>query len=142
MKVCPECRREFFPKSNRQRFCRPEHRLAWAARIHPIRYGADHRKLRRQLERVVAAGLATCSRCREPILAGEPWDLDHADDGASYLGPAHSDCNRDTAGKVRLPNSDPANTVAQWSRHWYGPANPRCPRCRQHGGPCEAAEAA
>jgi hypothetical protein len=48
--------------------------------------------------KIVAAGMARCARCGEPIIPGTPWDLDHADHPAShqngwYLGPSHRRCN-------------------------------------------------
>lgn len=35
-----------------------------------------------------------CARCKGPMLASDPIDLDHADDRLSYLGLAHAWCNR------------------------------------------------
>ena len=60
-------------------------------------YGARHQWIRRALEPLVRAGLATCARCQRRILPGEPWDLDHDDDDPlqrRYLGPSHRRCNR------------------------------------------------
>jgi hypothetical protein len=37
-----------------------------------------------------------CSHPDDLITAGVPFDLAHAADGRSYLGPAHPDCNRAT----------------------------------------------
>lgn len=66
---------------------------------HNDRYGYAHRKMRRQVEKVVEAGNAVCSRCAYPIVPGEPWDLDHDDHGArTYRGPSHARCNRAVAG--------------------------------------------
>jgi hypothetical protein len=60
-------------------------------------YGARHRRLRRALAPIVAAGLATCARCGRPILAGEPWDLGHDDvDRGRYRGSEHRACNSAT----------------------------------------------
>jgi hypothetical protein len=64
---------------------------------HNRRYGYDHRSLRRRLAPAVAAGVVECARCGELIEPGEPWDLDHSDDGRNYRGPAHRECNRATS---------------------------------------------
>jgi hypothetical protein len=42
---------------------------------------------------------SACVRCGRPILPGQPWDLDHSDDRATYLGPAHRRCNRSAGGR-------------------------------------------
>ena len=52
------------------------------------RYGRRHLALRKELAPVVAAGLAKCARCGEPI-EGE-WDLGHDDRYPwLYAGPEH-----------------------------------------------------
>jgi hypothetical protein len=56
-------------------------------------YGHPHQLLRAQIAPLVLAGGARCSRCGEAILPGEPWHLDHRDDGLGYNGPAHRRCN-------------------------------------------------
>jgi hypothetical protein len=43
-------------------------------------YGWNHQQARQRWARLVAAGLADCARCGEPIIPGEPWDLGHDDD--------------------------------------------------------------
>jgi hypothetical protein len=70
-------------------------------------YGTNHQRLRRAWARSVNAGIASCARCGLPIEPGELWDLDHADDRAGYLGPSHTRCNRDTAGRRPASTSDP-----------------------------------
>jgi hypothetical protein len=66
-----------------------------------MRYGASHRRRRAILAPDVAAGKATCSICGRRIDdAGAAWDLAHADDGRTYLGPAHMSCNRGVWGQV------------------------------------------
>ena len=90
MKSCVQCGREFSPRSNRQKWCG----LCGRQPVGPGRYGAAHRRLRTQVGVAVAAGRASCSRCGLAIEPGEPFDLDHADDGSGYLGVAHSSCNR------------------------------------------------
>ena len=74
-------------------------------------YGERHRALRARFEPAVAAGLARCVRCGEPIGPGEPWDLGHMDDDRSrWSGPEHASCNRSSAGRraVRQPWQAPA----------------------------------
>jgi hypothetical protein len=66
------------------------------------RYDARHKRLRQILVPIVARGFTTCARCGEVIAPGASWDLDHTDDGMSYLGPSHSACNRATASRRRL----------------------------------------
>jgi len=69
------------------------------------RYGPAHSRLRKFMKPSVAAGLATCAYCHEPILPGEPWDLGHSDHNpGEYNGPEHQRCNRATA-KRRLRHS-------------------------------------
>jgi len=57
-------------------------------------YGAQHRRLRREVAPAVASGQARCCRCGERIEPWQDWHLDHADDRRSYLGVAHAECNR------------------------------------------------
>jgi hypothetical protein len=127
-------------------------------------YGRDHKRERALWEKRIAAGGVTCARpdCGRPIVPGMLWDLDHTDDRSGYLGPSHRHCNR-KAGAVKgnrqrrqrrgatgsplaarssVPDPTPANMVERWSRHWAGPLNPRCPRCRELGHACTDAEAA
>jgi hypothetical protein len=136
MKVCEFCGKQFQPRSPNQKFCKPEHRFAAAAKRDPtniagrLRYGRTHRQLRAQLRGLVESGRARCSRCGEPILSGERWDLDHSDDGRGYRGPSHADCNRRTstaesyeddpaAGVYWGPPATPGGKPTRWSRAWY-----------------------
>jgi hypothetical protein len=65
-------------------------------------YNRRHRDLRDAIAPAVAAGHATCWRCRQPISPGEPWDLGHDDHDRSITrGPEHAGhCNRSTAGRL------------------------------------------
>jgi hypothetical protein len=61
-------------------------------------YSGPHPRRRRLFARVVAAGLAICRRCGEPIRPDEPWDLGHDDlDRSLPTGPEHRHCNRATS---------------------------------------------
>lgn len=57
-------------------------------------YGNHHQQVRKRWKLIVEAGNAICARCRRPIYAYEPWDLDHAPGKRGYLGPSHRRCNR------------------------------------------------
>jgi len=59
-------------------------------------YDQAHKRLRARWAREVATGRVGCARCGDLIAPDEPWDLDHADDRAGYLGPSHARCNRAT----------------------------------------------
>jgi hypothetical protein len=99
-------------------------------------YGGLHRTARKRWKRQVEQGLVACSRCGQPISPTEHWDLDHADNGAGYLGPSHRRCNRaagaaktnrERAAALRasrgLSAREPAwdtNKTWTWSRCWCG----------------------
>jgi hypothetical protein len=121
-------------------------------------YGRDHRRRRAAWASKVAAGGVDCARCGLPIEPGSPWDLGHVDGSPhKYSGPEHVACSRATLTHARdvaaagpasvvtrwpdwpLEDPEPDNRVSAWSRHWAGPANPRCPDCRALGGPCDKA---
>jgi hypothetical protein len=56
------------------------------------KYGRRHRAIRHAL--LLDAVGKPCVRCGRPIERGQAVDLDHHDDGRSYLGLAHATCNR------------------------------------------------
>lgn len=81
-------------------------------------YGRPHREERARWQPVVEQGEAVCSRCHTAIVPGSDWDLDHTDDRAGYLGPAHARCNR-SAGATRGNHARAAvrgMTVRAWGR--------------------------
>lgn len=55
-------------------------------------YPAEHRRVRAAYAARMRAGeVFTCPRCGDPVTGS--WHLDHTDDRAGYLGPAHAECN-------------------------------------------------
>ena len=74
-------------------------------------YGHSHQRLRAAVARVVKSGAAVCARCGLPIAPDAAFDLDHARDRLSYLGPSHVRCNRGTASRRTVP--------LLWSRRWF-----------------------
>lgn len=58
-------------------------------------YGHQHQKARDEAMRTLLG--TPCTRCSEPVLAGQALALDHTDDRTGYLGLAHRHCN-DVAG--------------------------------------------
>ena len=56
------------------------------------RYGWVHRQLRQEM--IGDAWGRLCHFCKEPMLPGQPLDLDHHDDGKAYRGMTHRSCNR------------------------------------------------
>src|SRR5262245_40318397 len=87
------------------------------------RWGARHRKVRERLNPLVLAGRVSCSRCGQPILPGEPWDLGHVDsDPSQYAGPEHRSCNRATSG--RKPWVPPAIVVPEPERDGLEASDP------------------
>jgi hypothetical protein len=94
----PECGRLFYKRMRQHRFCtRVCRERAKALSPRSKRYSYSHEELRRKLAPQVAAGGIACARCGGPIDPGDPWDLDHTEDGTGYLGPSHASCNRATA---------------------------------------------
>lgn len=85
------------------------------------RYGAEHQRARAAWAQRIANGARpSCARCGWPVLAGEAWDLDHAEDGLSYLGPAHMRCNRGAGGRKsqRLRRRRDETIARRTSREW------------------------
>ena len=121
-RLCAFCGRPFEAKMWHARFCTPEHRWKANRPVRAARYeNARHRAERRRLAPIVAAGLTPCARCGELIAAGAPWDLDHAPDGVSYLGPSHAACNRATSAhaKARRQGRELVPAGSSWvSRSW------------------------
>jgi len=88
---------------------------------HRVRYGARHQALRKRMKRLVQEGGVVCVRCQRPIAPDEPFDLDHAPDGYSYLGASHRRCNRVAGGKTRarqLFGAPEITPPAVTSRRW------------------------
>lgn len=56
-------------------------------------YDRTHQVRRRAALAAFAPG-DPCARCGQPMLEGDPLDLDHADDRVTYLGLSHAWCNR------------------------------------------------
>lgn len=62
------------------------------------RYCNHHAAIRAALAIEVAAGRATCWRCRQPIKPDEVWDVGHADEDPNiWRGPEHASENRATS---------------------------------------------
>ena len=64
------------------------------------RYQRRHQNARAEWQAIIDRQGATCARCRRAIVPGMKWDLDHADDRVSYLGPSHARCNRVAGAKL------------------------------------------
>ena len=103
------------------------------------RYRGAHDRERRRWAAQVEQGTVSCARCGGLIEEGALWDLDHAPDGQSYLGPSHQRCNRRTAahrvaaraalngGKTRI-NYDPHTGIFEdpAGTFWHvDPGNPK-----------------
>jgi hypothetical protein len=55
------------------------------------RYGANHRRGRKEWAPYVEAGMVACARCTTLIEPTAPWHLDHLPTGDSR--PSHAHCN-------------------------------------------------
>jgi hypothetical protein len=95
----------------------------------------EHRRLRAEYQEQLDRGgqlLCSAEPClmRSPVIMfGMAWDLNHAADRQSYLGPAHSRCNRSAggrkaSGRPTVQVCEPAGEFAAWAstRDWAGSA--------------------
>jgi hypothetical protein len=109
-----------------------------------LKYGTSHRNVRKQVARVVAAGYATCWRCKRPIHPDERWHLGHDDAGRVHAGPEHERCNLSAGGVVgnerRWGTRTADDPPLRWSRHWSGGFSEACPKCRELGHACPDAD--
>jgi hypothetical protein len=64
------------------------------------KWSGPHRRLSEQM-RARAIG-QICHFCGQPMLPGQPLDLDHAPDGRGYRGVTHRHCNRADGGRKSL----------------------------------------
>ncbi|MFJ2719379.1 endonuclease domain-containing protein [Streptomyces sp. NPDC087437] len=78
-------------------------------------YGYTHQALRRAL--LPAAYGQPCPHCQQPMLPGQPLDLDHTADRTSYRGFAHASCNR-SEGARRGNAQRRARRTWRTSRQW------------------------
>lgn len=67
-------------------------------------YGYTHRKERRRWAIKVQHEGYICPRCHRYRPPGSPFELDHADDGINYLGPACPACNAGAGGRKARRN--------------------------------------
>ena len=84
----------------------PEHKRAQKAARGSAKdqgYGWPHERERAKWARRFEQGeVIACARCKERILPGQPWHLDHDDsDRSVYMGPSHARCNCSAAGRAR-----------------------------------------
>lgn len=92
--TCWDCRRiepqratSAVPKTRRPRAVEPRGTTAVRG------YGREHQVQRAMALEAFQPG-DPCARCRRPMLAGDPLELDHTPDRSGYLGLSHSWCNR------------------------------------------------
>ena len=72
------------------------------------KYRRAHQQLRARWAPVVAAGGVNCSRCHQPIIHGQAWDLGHVEGNPyQYAGPQHQRCNRDTTNERGAADPQP-----------------------------------
>lgn len=69
-------------------------------------YGWEHQKVRDEAMRTLIG--TPCTRCGEPVLAGQALALDHTDDRTGYLGLAHRHCNNVAGSRKRRGRGTPS----------------------------------
>lgn len=81
------------------------------------RYGYAHQLAREAWKKLLPL---RCTVCPELVTADMDWHLDHTDDGAGYLGPAHAACNTGKAAtkknKLAAAETRRANAGGNWLR--------------------------
>src|SRR3954453_21612141 len=121
-----------------------------------VKRNGSTRKWRETRARMLRQLPARCGICGQWITHPGTCDVDHivpvehgGTDAPSNLRLTHASCNRGRRVKPAryvarrhsgppglavvpgLSDPEPDNKVVSWSRHWFGPANPRCPHCRE-----------
>ena len=80
------------------------------------KYRHRHQQLRRRWAPLVRAGGVNCSRCHQPIMPGQPWDLGHIPGNPyQYAGPQHRHCNRNTSSERAVADPQPRPRT-RWSQ--------------------------
>lgn len=80
-------------------------------------YGAPHRALRAEWQRVVDAGAAECWRCGREVKPGDEWHLGHDDnDRTKYRGVECPKCNTEHGGRhgAAVTNAMHQMTSREW----------------------------
>ncbi|MFI6428479.1 AAA family ATPase [Promicromonospora sp. NPDC050880] len=81
------------------------------------RYGYAHQLARQAWKKLLPL---PCTVCGKTVTAAMDWHLDHTDDGAGYLGPAHASCNTGKAAakknKLASEATRAANSGGRWLR--------------------------
>jgi 5-methylcytosine-specific restriction endonuclease McrA len=65
----------------------------------------------------------------------DPGGPDTYENLVTLCSPCHAQADA-AARRQRKARPDLPPPASAWSRHWYGPYDERCPRCREHGKPC------
>lgn len=80
---------------------------------------AEHRAARREVARLVAAGLAQCWRCGTRTAA--KWHAGHNDGGDRYMGPECSTCNLRAAARKGALIANARRAAARHTRPFTRP---------------------